>query len=138
MGAAVLASWWLERARERGAVTQALSWVLVALAAVALTVDLLYLAATVLDGMVHVLLFVILARLIMCRSLRELRDAGFLSFFLLVATASATFSMGFLAVFVAYLALATWMMMLNHIVTESDQAGRRDLMVTRASVFAAR
>ena len=131
VGAAVLASWWLERARERGAVTQALSWVLVGLAAVALTVDLLYLAATVLDGMVHVLLFVILARLIMCRSLRDLRDAGFLSFFLLVATASVTFSMGFLAVFVAYLALATWMMMLNHIVTESDQAGRRDLMVTR-------
>ena len=131
VGAAVLASWWLERARERGAVTQALSWVLVGLAAVALTVDLLYLAATVLDGMVHVLLFVILARLIMCRSLRDLRDAGFLSFFLLVATASVTFSMAFLAVFVAYLALATWMMMLNHIVTESDQAGRRDLMVTR-------
>ena len=131
VGAAVLASWWLERARERGAVTQALSWVLVGLAAVALTVDLLYLAATVLDGMVHVLLFVILARLIMCRSLRDLRDAGFLSFFLLVATASVTFSMGFLAVFVAYLALATWMLMLNHIVTESDQAGRRDLMVTR-------
>jgi transglutaminase-like putative cysteine protease len=78
-----------------------------------------------------VLLFIILARLIMCRSLRDLRDAGFLSFFLLVATASVTFSMGFLAVFVAYLALATWMMMLNHIVGESDQAGRRDLMVNR-------
>ena len=131
VGSAVLASWWLERAREHGAVTPALSWVLVGLAAVALTVDLLYLAATVLDGMVHVLLFVILARLIMHRSLRDLRDAGFLSFFLLVATASVTFSMAFLAVFVAYLALATWMMMLNHIVTESDQAGRRDLMVTR-------
>ena len=48
-----------------------------------------------------------------------------------MAHASVTFSIGFLAVFVAYLALATWMMMLNHIVTESDQAGRRDLMVTR-------
>ena len=92
---------------------------------------MLYFASTILDGMVHVLLFVILARLIMCRSLRDLRDAGSLSFFLLVATASVTFSMGFLAVFVAYLALATWMMMLNHIVCESDQAGRRDLMVTR-------
>jgi len=131
VGAAVLASWWLERARERGAVTKALSWVLVVLAAAALTVDLLYLAATVLDGMVHVLLFVILARLIMCRSLHDLRDAGFLSFFLLVATASVTFSMGFLAVFVVYLALATWMMMLNHIVTESAQAGRGDLMEGR-------
>ena len=131
VGAAVLASWWLERARERGPSRGRCPGSLVGLAAVALTVDLLYLAATVLDGMVHVLLFVILARLIMCRSLRDLRDAGFLSFFLLVATASVTFSMGFLAVFVAYLALATWMMMLNHIVTESDQAGRRDLMVTR-------
>src|SRR5262245_7355357 len=131
VGAAVLASWWLERARERGAVTKALSFILVGLAAAALAVDLLYLAATMLDGIVHVLLFVILARLIMCRSLHDLRDAGFLSFFLLVATASVTFSMGFLAVFVAYLALATWMMMLNHIVAESDQAGRGDLMEGR-------
>ncbi len=131
VGAAILASWWLERARERGAVTRALSWILVSIAAAVLAMDLLYFASTVLDGMVHVLLFVILARLIMCRSLRDLRDAGFLSFFLLVATASVTFSMGFLAVFVAYLALATWMMMLNHIVSESDQAGRRDLMVNR-------
>ncbi len=131
VGAAVLASWWLERARERGTVTRVLSWALVVIAAGVLATDLLYFASTVLDGMVHVLLFLILARLIMCRSLRDLRDAGFLSFFLLVATASVTFSMGFLAVFVAYLALATWMMMLNHIVSESDQAGRRDLMVTR-------
>lgn len=128
---AVLASWGLERARERGAVSRALPWALVALAALALLMDLVYFASTVLDGMVHVLLFIILARLIMCRSLKDLRDAGFLSFFLLVATASVTISMGFLIVFVAYLALATWMMMLNHIVTESDQAGRRDLMVTR-------
>jgi transglutaminase-like putative cysteine protease len=131
VGAAILASWWLERARERGTVTRVLSWVLVVIAAGALAMDLLYFASTVLDGMVHVLLFVILARLIMSRSLRDLRDAGFLSFFLLVATASVTFSMGFLAVFIAYLALATWMMMLNHIVSESDQAGRHDLMVTR-------
>ena len=87
--------------------------------------DLLYLASTVLDGMVHVLLFLILARLFMCRSLRDLRDAGFLSFFLLVAAASVTFSMGFLVVFVAFLVLATWMMMLNHVVSESDRARPR-------------
>ena len=40
----------------------------------------------------------------MRRVLHDLRDAGFLSFFLLVAAASVTFSMSFLFVFVAYLA----------------------------------
>src|SRR5215468_11119649 len=94
MGAAMLASWWFEDARARGALRSPLLWGLVGASAVAVAADLLYFAASVLDGMVHLLLFVVLARLIMCRSLRDLRDAGFLSFFLLVAAATATFSMG--------------------------------------------
>jgi len=128
VGAAILASWWHVRARERGTVRPTLGWGLVGAAAVALATDLYYLAASVLDGMVHALLLVILARLFVSRALRDLRDAGFLSFFLLVATASASFSMGFLAVFAAYLLLATWMLILHHIAAESERAGRRDLV----------
>ena len=134
VGAAILGSWWIERARERGAVRPALAWGLVGTAAVALGMDLFYLASSILDGMVHVLLFVILARLFVSRSLRDLRDAGFLSFFLLVATSSVTFSMGFLVVFVAYLALATWMLILHHVVAEAEKAGRRDLVSVRLGV----
>jgi transglutaminase-like putative cysteine protease len=73
--------------------------------------------------MVHLLLSLILGRLFLRRSLRDLRDAGFLSFFLLVATSSVTFSVGFLFVFVGFLLLATWMLMLHHIVAETERAG---------------
>ncbi len=131
VAAAILASWWHERARERGVVRSRFAWGLVGAAAVVLAMDLYYLAASVLDGMVHVLLFVILARLFVSRSLSDLRDAGFLSFFLLVAASSVTFSVGFLGVFTAYLLLATWMLILHHVVAESEQAGRHDLVAAR-------
>ena len=131
VAAGILASWWLEAAREGGAVRSALSWGLVATAGLALTLDLIYLAPSILDGMVHVLLFVILARLFLCRQGSDLRDAGLLSFFLLVATSSVTFSMAFFAVFVAFLVLGTWMLMLHHIVAEAEKAGRQDLVGVR-------
>ncbi|PYO27892.1 MAG: hypothetical protein DMD86_17210 [Candidatus Rokuibacteriota bacterium] len=119
---AMLGSWWLERARERGVVRASVAWGLVATAAVAIAMDLAYLAPTALDGMVHLLLFLILGRLFLRRSLRDLRDAGFLSFFLLVATSSVTFSVSFLFVFVTFVLLATWMLMLHHIVAETERA----------------
>jgi transglutaminase-like putative cysteine protease len=119
---AMLASWWIERARERGIVRAWMAWSLVGTAAVAIAMDLMYLAASALDGMVHLLLFLILGRLFVRRSLRDLKDAGFLSFFLLVAASSATFSSGFFLVFTAFLVLATWMLMLQHVVAETERA----------------
>jgi hypothetical protein len=119
----MLGSWWLERARERGVVREWMAWALVGTSAIAIAMDLFYLASTALDGMVHLLLFLILARLFMRRSLRDLRDAGFLSFFLLVAASSVTFSMGFVVVFTTFLLLATWMLMLHHVVAETERAG---------------
>ncbi|HET8579197.1 MAG TPA: DUF3488 and transglutaminase-like domain-containing protein [Methylomirabilota bacterium] len=120
---AILVSWALERARERGALRPAIAWLLVGTAAAAIAADLVYLAQSILDGMVHLLLFLILVRLFMRRVLRDLRDAGFLSFFLLIAASSVTFSVGFLFVFVAFLLLGTWMLMLHHVVAESQKAG---------------
>jgi transglutaminase-like putative cysteine protease len=119
---AMLGSWWIERGRERGMVRAWMAWSLVGAAAVAIAMDLIYLASSALDGMVHLLLFMILGRLIVRRSLRDLRDAGFLSFFLLVAASSATFSAGFFLVFVTFLLLATWMLMLHHVVAETERA----------------
>jgi protein-glutamine gamma-glutamyltransferase len=127
---AILVSWGHEAARERGAVRPALGYALVTVAAVAIAIDLFYLAYSLLDGMVHLLLFLILLRLFVRRGLRDLRDAGLLSFFMLVAAASATFSVGFLFVFLAFLLLGTWMLMLNHVVTELEQAGRPGPVVT--------
>jgi hypothetical protein len=122
---AILVSWGHEQARERGAVRPALGWCLVAAAAVAVTVDLFFLAYSLLDGMVHLLLFLILLRLFVRRGLKDLRDAGLLSFFMLVAAASITFSVGFLFVFVIFFALGTWMLILNHVVSELERAGSR-------------
>src|SRR5262245_9029024 len=118
----MLASWWLEGPRERGVIRPWVAWGLVGASAVAIAMDLLYLASTALHGMVHLLLFLILGRLFLRRSLRDLRTAGFLSFILLVATSSATFSATFLFVFMAFLLLATWMLMLHHIVAETERA----------------
>jgi transglutaminase-like putative cysteine protease len=129
---AILVSWGHERARERGAVRPALGYALVGAAAVAIAVDLFYLAYSVLDGMVHLLLFLILLRLFARRRLRDLRDAGLLSFFLLVAAASVSFSVSFLFVFVAFLLLGTWMLILDHVVTELEQAGRPGAVATTA------
>ena len=88
---AILVSWGHEQARERGQVRPALGYGLVATAAVAITVDLFYLAYSLLDGMVHLLLFLILLRLFVRRGLKDLRDAGLLSFFMLVAAAAISF-----------------------------------------------
>jgi transglutaminase-like putative cysteine protease len=119
---AMLGSWWLEAARERGVVRPVVGWGLLTVAAIAIALDLFYLAQSALDGMVHLLLFLILGRLFMRRAVRDLRDAGFLSFFLLVATSAVTFSVGFLFVFVSFLVLGTWMLVLQHVVTESERA----------------
>ncbi|HWN15068.1 MAG TPA: DUF3488 and transglutaminase-like domain-containing protein [Candidatus Dormibacteraeota bacterium] len=121
---AILVGWGHEQARARGAVRPALGYCLVGTAAVAISVDLFYLAYSLLDGMVHLLLFLILLRLFVRRGLRDLRDAALLSFFMLVAAASISFSLSFLVVYVVFLVLGTWMLILNHVVTELEQAGR--------------
>jgi len=129
---AILGSWGHEQARARGAVRPALGWSLLATAAVAIAIDLFYLAYSLLDGMVHLLLFLILVRLFARRGLRDLRDAGLLSFFMLVAAASTSFSLSFLFVFIAFLLLGTWMLILNHVVTELELAGRPGDVATTA------
>jgi protein-glutamine gamma-glutamyltransferase len=135
VGLAILVGWGHEQARARGAVRPALGYGLVGAAAVAIAVDLFYLAYSLLDGMVHLLLFLILLRLFVRRGLRDLRDAGLLSFFMLVAAASISFSLSFLAVFVVFLVLGTWMLILNHVVTELEQAGRAGAASSTRRVF---
>jgi hypothetical protein len=127
LGAVVLAlalvgSWAIDHVRDRMPVRAIFGWALVTTAAFAIGIDLLYLAQNVLDGMVHLLLFLILLRLFRRRSLKDLRDAGFLSFFMLVAASAVTFNVSFLFVFVAFLVLGTWMLILHHLVAEAERA----------------
>jgi protein-glutamine gamma-glutamyltransferase len=119
---ALIGSWAIDQVRDRMPVRSAFGWALVITAAFAIGIDLLYLAQSMLDGMVHLLLFLILLRLFRRRSLKDLRDAGFLSFFMLVAASAVTFNVSFLFVFIAFLVLGTWMLILHHLVSESERA----------------
>jgi len=119
---ALVGSWAIDHVRDRMPVRSIFGWALVTTAAFAIGIDLLYLAQNLLDGMVHLLLFLILLRLFRRRSLKDLRDAGFLSFFMLVAASAVTFNVSFLFVFVAFLVLGTWMLILHHLVGERERA----------------
>ena len=119
---ALIGSWAIDQVRDRMPVRPAFGWALVTTAAFAIGIDLLYLAQNLLDGMVHLLLFFILLRLFRRRSLKDLRDAGFLSFFMLVAASAVTFNVSFLFIFIAFLVLGTWMLILHHVVAESERA----------------
>src|SRR5262245_10431117 len=114
---ALIGSWAIDQVRDLMPVRPAFGWALVTTAAFAIGIDLLYLAQNLLDGMVHLLL-----RLFRRRSLKDLRDAGFLSFFMLVAASAVTFNVSFLFVFIAFLVLGTWMLILHHVVAESERA----------------
>jgi transglutaminase-like putative cysteine protease len=124
VGAALVLSWWQAAIRAR-IHTRALGAVLVGVAAVASAVDLLYVAETVLDGLVHMLLFLVLARLFTADSVRDARTVAFLAFFMLVAASSAAFGVGFLFVFIAFLLLSTWLLLLQHMLVESEPAADR-------------
>jgi hypothetical protein len=119
---ALIGSWAIDQVRDRMPVRSAFGWALVFTAAFAIGIDLLYLAKNLLDGMVHLLLFLILLRLFRRRSLKDLRDAGFLSFFMLVAASAVTFNVSFLFVFIAFLVLGTWMLILHHLASEFERA----------------
>jgi hypothetical protein len=117
-GALVLA-WW--RAAS-GRMTARFDRLLVFAVAAAATTHLVYTAESALDGFVSLLLLLVLLRLGTARSLGDLRDAGLLSFFMLVAASSVAFWVSLLFAFVSFLALGTWMLMLHHVVAESERA----------------
>src|SRR4029450_6264376 len=124
VGLALLLSWWQAGIRAR-IHTRALGAGAGVVPAVASTMDLLYLAETVLDGLVHMLLFLVLARLFTSDSVKDARTVAFLAFFMLVAASSAAFGVGFLFVFIAFLLLSTWLLLLQHILVESEPAPDR-------------
>ena len=122
---AALALSWGQAAIRARIRTRGLGAALVGVAAAASVVDLLYLAETVLDGLVHLLLFLVLARLFTADARRDARVVAFLAFFMLVAASSAAFDVGFLGVFIAFLLISTWLLLLQHVLVESAPAPDR-------------
>jgi LPXTG-motif cell wall-anchored protein len=108
--------------RERSGEAPALDRGLVLAAVAATVIDFMYLAASLLDGFVHLLLVLVLLRLFTGRTARELRDAGLLSFFMLVAAAAVTFTVAFVVVVAVFLVVGTWMLMLYHVEAEAIAA----------------
>jgi hypothetical protein len=104
--------------------SRGLDRLLVPAAAVASLADILLLAEAVLDGLVRLLLFLVLYKLFTLRSLGDARTVAFLSFFMLVGASSSAFGVGFLFVVVAFVVLATWMLLLQEVarVAEPDPA----------------
>jgi transglutaminase-like putative cysteine protease len=126
VGAAVCASWWQESLRRVLGPMPSLDRIVVPLATGLALVDLVYLAPTILDGFVHLLLFLLLYRLFTRRSLRDARDVGFLSFLMLVASSAVTLGVEFLFAFLAFLVLGVWVFMLHHVLTEAERGAEHD------------
>jgi protein-glutamine gamma-glutamyltransferase len=78
-----------------------------------------YLASSVLDGLVHLLLLLLLYRLFTLTTLRETRDVEFLCFFMLVAASPGTFGVGFLGVLLGFVVIGTWMLLARHVLESS-------------------
>ena len=122
---ALALAWRNEPLRDRVEAVPGLSRGLVLVAAGVSALDVVYVAASLLDGLARLLVFLLVYRVVMRRALRDLRDVAFLAFFMLVAAAPLTFGVGFLFVFLVFLVLGTWMLMLYHVATESERVGER-------------
>jgi protein-glutamine gamma-glutamyltransferase len=122
----VAASWWIGRS---GPVLRPVfDRILVPIAAVASLVDILFLADVVLDALVRLLLFLTLYKLLTLRTVWDSRIVGFLAFFMLVAASSSAFGVGFLFVFVAFVMLVTWLMLLQELALDGENAPGRTVV----------
>ncbi len=116
----VAGSWWHEALRARVTAVVRHHQLLMILAVGFFVLDLLYLAESLLDGFVHLLLFAIFYKLYTRRTLRDSRDLVLLSFFTLVGASTLTVSVGFLLIIVVFLLVGTWTLSLYHVMWEAE------------------
>ena len=88
-----------------------------------LAADVLYLADSLLHGLIHLLTLLGLLKLFLRTHDRDIRDLYIISFFQLVAASGSTTSMTFLVVFLLYLFLGTWAFLLLHLKQEVTDRG---------------
>ena len=115
-------SWWQEPLRQRVERVPRLGVAILALGAVALAAEVAVTAPSMLDVFTHLLVFLLLVKLYTRRTRRDARDVAFLTFFMLVAASPVTTSVVFLALFVTFLVVGTWLLMLRHVSNEADDA----------------
>ncbi|HLE44047.1 MAG TPA: transglutaminaseTgpA domain-containing protein, partial [Methylomirabilota bacterium] len=120
VGLALAGSVGADRLRARLRPRPFLGRLLMPLVAAASALDILVLAASVLDGLVRLLLFLVVYKLWTVRTVRETRTVGFLAFFMLVAASASAFGVGFLFVFVAFVVLATWVTLYQQMLLEAE------------------
>ncbi|MBI3626246.1 MAG: DUF3488 domain-containing protein, partial [Candidatus Rokubacteria bacterium] len=116
----VAASWWHEAIRSRVTAVVRHHQLLMLLAVGFFALDLLYLAESLLDGFVHLLLFALFYKLYTRRTLRDSRDVLLLSFFMLVGASTLTVSVGFLLILTVFLLVGTWTLALYHLMWEAE------------------
>ncbi len=114
-------SWWQESVRARVTAVVRHHQLLTLLALGFFALDLFYLAESLLDGFVHLLLFLLFYKLYIRRTLRDARDLLLLSFFMLVGASTLTVSLGFLLILLVFLLLGTWTFVLYHVMSESER-----------------
>ncbi len=115
-------SWWQEPLRQRVERVPRLGVAILALGAAALAAEVAVTAPSMLDVFTHLLVFLLLVKLYTRRTRRDARDVAFLTFFMLVAASPVTTSVVFLALFVTFLVVGTWLLMLRHVSNEADDA----------------
>jgi len=109
---------------------------LVLLTIPAVVLDVLYIAETVLDGLVRLLLFLVVYKLLTLESVAETRPVVFLTLFMLVAASTSAFGVGFLGVVVAFVGLGAWLALYQHVALEA--APTADRAILGESTIAAR
>jgi transglutaminase-like putative cysteine protease len=109
--------------RERARLAPALDRVLGLAVASFVVLDVVYLAERVFDGLVRFLVLLVLLRLLTARRPHQFRDAGLLSFFMLVASAAIAFGLGFLFIFIGFFVAGTLLLVLAHEIVEAERAG---------------
>ena len=119
VGALVVGTW-LVQPRGSGSTRRRMGGrFLVPVAALASVVDIAYLADSVLDALVRLLLFLVLFKLATLQTVRDSRTVAFLSFFMLVAASGSAFGVGFLFAFVGFVGLLSWIGLLQHVASET-------------------
>ncbi len=97
--------------------------VAIAMLAIFLAADLLYLADSLLHGLIRLLTLLGILKLWLRTHDRDVRDCYIISFFQLVAASAATTNMAFVVVFLAFLFLGVWAFVLLHLKQEGTTLG---------------
>jgi hypothetical protein len=131
-------SWWTPGLAARLGARRGLGRIFTAIAAAAALVDLIWLAETALDGFVHLLMLLILARLCGLGTPRDVRVVSYLSFFMLVAASASALGVGFLFVFVAFALLGTWVLLFQQAAAEAENGRHRAVIGSESASGASR